>query len=73
LLKLVTSREIEWSYPSLAHDLFMSASEAHAGVKRAGAARLMDLQRRVPLKKALEEFLIHGVKYAFPPTRGGLV
>jgi hypothetical protein len=73
LLKLVTSREIEWSYPSLAHDLFMSVSEAHAGVKRAGAARLMDLQRRVPLKKALEEFLIHGVKYAFPPSRGGLV
>jgi len=71
LLKLVTSREIEWSYPFLAHDLFMSASEAHAGVKRAGAARLMDLQRRVPLKKALEEFLIHGMKYAFPPTRGG--
>ena len=73
LLKLVASREIEWSYPSLAHDLYMSVSEVHAGIKRAGAARLMDLQRRVPLKKALEEFLIHGVKYAFPPTRGGLV
>jgi hypothetical protein len=73
LLKLVASRAIEWSYPSLAHDLYMSVSEVHAGIKRAGAARLMDLQRRVPLRKALEEFLIHGVKYAFPPTRGGLV
>jgi hypothetical protein len=73
LLKLVASREIEWSYPSLAHDLYMSVSEVHAGIKRAGAARLMDLQRRVPIKKALEEFLIHGVKYAFPPTRGALV
>ena len=73
LLKLVASGEIDWSYPSLAHELFMSASEVHAGIKRAGAARLMDLQRRVPLKKALEEFLIHGVKYAFPPIRGGLV
>ncbi len=73
LLKLITSRESEWSYPSLAHDLFMSVSEVHAGIKRAGAARLIDLQRRVPLKRALEEFLIHGVKYAFPPTRGGLI
>jgi hypothetical protein len=73
LLKLVASNEAEWSYPSLAHDLFMSGSEVHAGVKRAEKARLMDLQRRVPIKKALEEFLIHGVKYAFPPSRGGLV
>jgi hypothetical protein len=73
LLKLVASKEVQWSYPSLAQDLFMSVSEVHAGVKRAGAARLIDLQRRVLLKKALEEFLIHGVKYAFPPTRGGLV
>ncbi len=73
LLKIVALRGFEWSYPSLAHDIFMSVSEVHAGVKRAGAARLFDLQRRVPLKKALEEFLIHGVKYAFPPTRGGLV
>ena len=73
LLKLVASREIEWSYPSLAHELYMSVSEVHAGIKRAKAARLMDLQRRVPFKKALEEFLIHGVKYAFPPTQGGLV
>ena len=37
LLKLVASGEIDWSYPSLAHDLFMSASEIHAGIKRAGA------------------------------------
>ena len=73
LLKLVASGKIDWSYPSLAHELSMSASEVHSGVKRAGAARLMDLQRRVPFIKALEEFLIHGVKYAFPPTRGGLV
>lgn len=73
LLELIASKEKEWSYPSLAHNLFMSVSEVHAGIKRAEAARLMDLQRRVPLTKALEEFLIHGVKYAFPPTRGGLV
>jgi len=73
LLKLVASEEAHWSYPSLAHELFMSASEAHSGIKRAQAARLMDLQRRIPLKKALEEFLIHGVKYAFPPVHGGIV
>ena len=50
----------------------MSASEVHAGVKRAVAARLMDMQRKIPVKSNLLEFLIHGVKYAFPPDRGGL-
>lgn len=50
----------------------MSTSEVHAGIKRGVAAKLMDFQRGRPVKKALEEFLIHGVKYAFPPDRGGL-
>ena len=50
----------------------MSTSEVHAGLKRAVAAKLMDSQRGRPAKRALEEFLIHGVKYAFPPDRGGL-
>jgi hypothetical protein len=25
-----------------------------------------------PIRRALEEFLVHGVKYAFPPVRGGI-
>jgi hypothetical protein len=73
LLKIIALKGSEWSYPSLAHDLSMSVSEVHSGIKRAGNARLIDLERRIPLISAFEEFLIHGVKYAFPPTRGGLV
>jgi len=72
LLKLVAMGESQWSYASVAGDLFMSASEVHAGIKRAVAARLMPSQGSQPLKKSLEEFLIHGVKYAFPPDHGGL-
>lgn len=72
LLKLVSLGEKEWSYPALAHELSMSASEVHAGVKRAVAARLMDASRQRPILQALEEFLVHGVRYAFPPDRGGL-
>jgi hypothetical protein len=26
----------------------------------------------MPIRRALEEYLIHGVKYAYPPDRGGL-
>jgi len=72
LLKLVALGESQWSYASVAGELFMSASEVHAGIKRAVAARLMHSQGGQPLKQSLEEFLIHGVKYAFPPNRGGL-
>ena len=51
----------------------MSQSEVHAAVKRAQAARLLhgpELHDR-PNISALEEFLIHGVKYVFPAERGG--
>ena len=72
LLKLVTLGGRPWSYSGLANELFMSPSETHSGIKRAAAARLFDEVRNVPLLKSLEEFLVHGVKYAFPPDRGSL-
>ena len=72
LLKLVTIGGRPWSYGSLANELAMSPSEVHSGIKRAGVARLFDSQRKVPLLQALLEFLVHGVKYAYPPERGPL-
>jgi DNA-binding Lrp family transcriptional regulator len=63
------------TYASLAADLGMSASEVHAAVKRAKAARLVfDWDKKLRGNKlALLEFAIHGVKYAFPAERGGMV
>ena len=72
MLKLIVREDSEWSYPALSHELSMSTSEVHAGVKRAVAARLMDMHRKLPIKRNLLEFLIHGVKYAYPPDRGGV-
>lgn len=72
MLKLVVWNRSEWSYPTLSHELSISASEAHAGIKRAAAARLMDMDRKMPVKSNILEFLIHGVKYAYPPDRGGI-
>jgi hypothetical protein len=76
-LKLVALGQRPWSYIMLANELFMSASEINAGVKRATKARLLAatssrFQAPQPIVVALEEFLIHGVKYAFPPDRGEL-
>ena len=72
MLKLEVRDVAEWSYPALSHELSMSASEVHAGIKRAVAAKIMDMHRRIPVKSNLLEFLIHGVKYAYPPDRGGI-
>jgi hypothetical protein len=51
----------------------MSPSEVHAAVGRAVASGLLhgsELGNR-PNLTAVEEFLLHGVKYAFPSERGG--
>ena len=61
-------------FAQIAEELSMSASEVHAAVKRAQAARLLhgpELGER-PNCAALEEFLIHGLKYVFPVQHGGM-
>jgi hypothetical protein len=50
----------------------MSPSEIHAAIKRLQQARLLhgpELLEK-PNISALEEFLLHGVKYAFPAKHG---
>ena len=54
----------------VAGDLALSPSQVHASLKRLERSRLIDAQTGRPLLKAVEEFLIHGVKYAFPVQRG---
>ena len=72
VLKLVALGERRWSYPSLAKDLALSSSGVFEGINRAIEARLLDPSTKKPRKRALEEFLVHAVKYWFPPKRGGL-
>jgi hypothetical protein len=71
LLKIVVLRDTPWSYPMLAKSLFMSQSEVHASIQRAEAAHLFDRHRSRVLRSSLFEFLVHGLKYAFPAMRGG--
>jgi hypothetical protein len=72
VLKLVALGERRWSYSSLAKDLFLSPSGVHEGLHRAIESKLLDPTTKKPRKRALEEFLIHAVKYFFPPRRGAL-
>ncbi len=61
-------------YAVIATDIKMSPSEIHSAVKRLKNSRLLhgSEMNEKPNLSALEEFLIHGVKYAFPAERGGL-
>lgn len=61
-------------YPDLAAITGLAMSAVHGAIKRAVASKLVLFQQRKPvvLKAALLEFLVHGVRYAFPPVLGGL-
>lgn len=68
-LKLAVG-ESAGSYAELARELSLSPSQAHAAVKRASEAGLVNPKSRKVNRRALLEFLIHGLKYVFPARRG---
>lgn len=72
VLKLCTYEHKRPAMSVIAADLHMSPSEIHAAIKRLHQARLLhgpEMQEK-PNLSALEEFLLHGVKYAFPAEHG---
>jgi hypothetical protein len=58
------------SYAQLSKELGISASEIHAALRRGVEAGLVDPTTRLPLRRPLREYLLHGVRYAFPAKRG---
>lgn len=72
VLKILAKGGQNWAQGSLAVELGMSASEVNAGIKRSLASGLLRKknQKVIPVKQAIEEFLIHGLKYVFPVERG---
>jgi hypothetical protein len=71
-LRLLDATQTERAFPALASALGISASEAHAAVKRAARSGLVDAQSRSVRKDALREFLVHGIRYVFPPEWRGV-
>ena len=72
LAKLISYEGRRPSIAQVGVDLALSSSEVHAALKRLAASRLIsnDLDEGRPLLAPVEEFLVHGVKYAFPAKRG---
>jgi DNA-binding Lrp family transcriptional regulator len=73
-LKLFRYPQKRPPFSVMATDLGLSPSEVHGAMKRLQGARLIhapEMQDR-PNVSALEEFLVHGLKYAFPAQRGSV-
>src|SRR5712692_9284914 len=71
-LKLCVYHDARPAMSIIANDLSLSPSEVHAAIGRLRASRLLHgpkLKDR-PNVSALEEFLVHGLKYAFPAEHG---
>jgi len=72
VLHLVDAAAEDRAFPKLASALGISASETHAAVKRAATSGLIDPADRSVRKAALREFLVHGLRYVFPPEWRGV-
>jgi hypothetical protein len=72
LAKLLAHDGPRPSMAQLGIDLSVSSSEIHAALKRLAQSRLIssDTDGNRPFLEPVEEFLVHGVKYAFPARRG---
>ena len=70
LAKLVSYGGQRPSIAQMASDLGLSPSQVHASLKRLERSRLVAPSTNEPQLRAIEEFLLHGVKYAFPAYRG---
>src|SRR5258708_20848446 len=71
-LKLCTYPDARPPISVVANDLSLSPSEVHGAIGRLRKSRLLHgpkLKDR-PNVSALEEFLVHGLKYAFPAEHG---
>jgi hypothetical protein len=71
LLKLLPWGGQNWTYDQIAHELGLSSSVVHRSVERAAKAGLYSVERREVNRASLAEFLVHGLRYAFPAEWGG--
>ena len=62
-----------WTLAQLAKATHISIGKVHNAISRLKESRLIRSERRQINRHALEEFLIHGARYAFPAKRGSAI
>lgn len=76
LLKIISIGQRKEAYPQsrIAYELCMSVSEINSAFKRLIHSNLLtpyiDNRKPQPIIDACIEFLVYGIRYVYPPTRG---
>lgn len=73
LLKIIALGKENWFHHTLAQELEMSQSEVTQSLNRSKYAGLIDNARKKVNRIAFNEFVLHGLSYAFPQHPGALV
>lgn len=71
-LKLASDPERSATQAEVAHELGLTQSQVYYALVNLAASGLYNKALRRISRPALEEFLVHGVKYVFPAQHGGL-
>lgn len=61
------------TYAGIGEVLGLSQSAVHGAVRRLQRSGLLRAGTKSPNRRALRDFLVHGVRYAFPPQTGKTV
>jgi hypothetical protein len=73
LLKIIALDRKDFYLKDLSQELSISSSEVTESVNRSMLAGLIAEDKKTVMRKALFEFLIHGLPYVFPQKPGALV
>ena len=73
MLKIVASKNENWTNSDMAYQLKISGSEISEALNRCKIAGLIDSRKRKVNTRSFLEFLIYGLKYVFPAEPGAMV
>lgn len=67
----LAGREAPWTIAAVGEELGLAPSVVHRSLQRCGASGLWDSQSRRVNAGALQELLVHGIRYLVPPRMLG--
>ena len=73
LLKIISLNDPEFKLIDFAQSIGISLSEVSDSISRSVFAHLIAPDKKTPMRKAIYEFLVHGLPYVFPVRPGALV
>ena len=73
LLKIIALDKAPFYLKDLSAQLSISPSEVSESINRSVQAGLIADDKKTPMRKALYEFLVHGLPYVFPQKPGAIV